>query len=125
MTFRKKLVESLAAVPPHHPVFLFLQLFSVHFVNELPFALPLMVLALTGTLITRKNYFWYVGIAVTPGLGSIGLINIFFGLLSLDEVWKLPLLLYLIGDLYLRSIEAAWMFYNFLALLALLVWIYR
>ena len=77
-------MELLAEVPPHHPIFLFLQLFSVHFVNELPFALPLMVLALLATIFTRKNYFWYVGIAVSPGLGAIALINVLLGLLSLD-----------------------------------------
>lgn len=122
---QQKLVEVLAAVPPHHPIFFFMQLFSAHYVGELPFALPLMVLALLGVFAVRKNYFWYAGIAVCPGLGPVALVNIAVGLLSLDEVWKLPLYLYVIGDLYLRSVGAAWQFYNFLALLALLAWIYR
>jgi len=102
MTCLRKIVELLAEVAPHNPIFLFLQLFSLHFVGELPFALPLMILVVVTTLCTHKNYFWYVGVAVSPGLGPIALVNVFFGLLSLDQAWKLPLFLYLLGDVYLR-----------------------
>lgn len=84
MYYEQKLVELLARVPITHPTFLFMQLFCVHFVGELPFALHLMVLAITASVVTRKNYFWYVGIAITPGLGPLSLINMLFGLFSLD-----------------------------------------
>jgi hypothetical protein len=84
MNLQKKLIEILFQKYAYHPMFLFAQLFSVHFIGKLHFNLALMVLAIIATLITRINYFWFVGIAITPGSGIMSLVNVVFGCLSIN-----------------------------------------
>lgn len=110
---------------PYHPVLFFVQLVVTHLLAPLPFNTTVLVVALVCTAVTRVNYFWYVGIAISPGLGPLALVNVLFGVLSLNEPWKVTVLLYVAGDLYLLGASQVSLLYNVVAILALLYHFYE
>jgi hypothetical protein len=74
---------------------LFLQLGYLTIFGTTQYSIVILIIALLTTIIYKKNYFWYVGVLIQPGLGYYGLINIVFGILSCNERWKLFLFLFI------------------------------
>lgn len=72
------------------------------------------------TVIMQDNYFWYVGIIITPKLGYLAPVNLLFGMLSCNEQWKTLLFFYCLGDIVLLPFPTPSRFYNILALGGLL-----
>lgn len=102
----------------------FIQLVITHLISPLAFSNSLLVIALICTLVTRVNYFWYVGIMISPGQGPLALINILFGALSLNEPWKVTVFIYVMGDIYFLDNNQVNLLYNVVALMTLLYHFY-
>jgi hypothetical protein len=100
------------------------QLVITHLLAPLPFNNTVLILAIIGTAMTRVNYFWYVGIMISPGQGALAFINVFFGVLSLNEPWKVTIFFYILGDIYFLDNSQVNLLYNVIGLMALLYHFY-